>query len=732
MKRESLVLIVDDVASTRHFLSRFLQQQSYLVETAASGQEALVRLEEEPVVDLVLLDIMMPKMSGLETLSRIVTEETIDPAVIMITAYEQREEKIRALEIGAHDCLMKPFDKIDLLARINLQLELRRVRKMLRQKARFGQMLNEITRAALETADYQEVLQILADQLGDLFAADGCYITIWDEAATPPVRPGATYGPMREEYHAHAPQPGEATVTESVLQRGEALFIDDLFQTPYLSPRIARQFPARSMIGLPLIANGRKLGAALIAYNDLHEFTTEERERAPLVADQIALALAKAHLLEEEREHRELAETLSTVIGVINSSLGREEVLNVILDQLSQVLTFDNASIMLHEEDSLRRVASRSIHKGRGEEGERVISLSRLPHVQQAFTTEAPVIIADTVKDDRWLALPGIDQIRSWMGIPLIVQGEVIGLLNVSTSRPGFYTARDARVAMMFADQSATAIQNARFYTQLQTHAAQLEQRVEERTQELTEAYRRLQELDRLKSKLIDDISHELRTPVASLHLYLDLLVQGKEERRSHYVQVLRQQMQRLEEMMEGIIQVSQLELMRGQVSFTAVSLNQIVEDIIASQRQRAEALDLHLTFTPTADLPPIWGDVSLLSEMSKHLVENAINYTESGSIQAHTALSACGRCVYLSVEDTGMGIAAADLPHLFDRFYRGEGASQSNRPGVGLGLTVVQEIVNLHRGDIGVESRPGEGTTFTVRLPVERETAVFGCRPPA
>jgi signal transduction histidine kinase len=386
---------------------------------------------------------------------------------------------------------------------------------------------------------------------------------------------------------------------------------------------------------------------------------------------------------------------------------------------------------MLRENDQLHQVAHRSIYTDDDKE-ERILRISRLAHVQAAFTDRSPVIIANTEEDERWLALPGITSIRSWMGVPLLTGEEVIGLLNVSTSQPDFYTERDARLTMMFANQSAVAIQNARLYAQSQAYAARLEQRVEERTRELSEAYQRLQELDRLKSKLIDDISHELRTPVASLNLYLDLLVQGKEERRSHYIQVLRQQMRRLEEMMEGIIQVSQLELMRGQVSFTAVSLAQIIRDVVASQRQRAEALALRLEFSSTPDLPSIWGDASLLSEMSKHLVENAINYTESGEIRVRAAPSPCGRCVYLLVRDTGIGIAAADLPHLFDRFYRGEGASQSNRPGVGLGLTVVREIVSLHRGDIDVTSRPGAGTTFVVRLPVKRETAVFGCAPPA
>jgi signal transduction histidine kinase/DNA-binding response OmpR family regulator len=163
-------------------------------------------------------------------------------------------------------------------------------------------MLNSITRAALETPDLGTMVQTLADQLGALFGADGCYITLWNEAQQAAV-PAAAYGSWRGSYPTIRIEPGEVTATESVLQAGHPLVIEDTLDTPYLSQRIAQLFPDRSLLALPLIADGQKLGAALIAFSEPHRFTPDEVVHGTQVADQIALALAKARLVETLRRH---------------------------------------------------------------------------------------------------------------------------------------------------------------------------------------------------------------------------------------------------------------------------------------------------------------------------------------------------------------------------------------------------------------------------------------------
>ncbi len=176
------------------------------------------------------------------------------------------------------------------------------VQKLVDQE-RFLSALNDITRATLEAAGLQDVLQTLADRIGDLFEADGCYLTLWDAQAQLTI-PGAAYGAWRNRYATSAPQPGEPTVTAAVLDIGRPLAIEDVYDTPYLSRRIAELFPDRSLLALPLIVGEQKLGAALIAYNTTRRFTPEEIARGEQVARRLALAIARVQALDIEREQR--------------------------------------------------------------------------------------------------------------------------------------------------------------------------------------------------------------------------------------------------------------------------------------------------------------------------------------------------------------------------------------------------------------------------------------------
>lgn len=167
--------------------------------------------------------------------------------------------------------------------------------RTLDEHARYLAGLNEMIRIAIGTTDFRNMLQALADRLGGLFGADGCYITLWDEERG--VIPAAAYGPMREVYPTLQLPPGETTVTESVLRLRRALAIEDAFNTPYLSPRIAAMFSARSVLAFPLMVGEQRLGAAIIAYEQPHRFTLEEIARAEYAAAQIALAIAKSQAL---------------------------------------------------------------------------------------------------------------------------------------------------------------------------------------------------------------------------------------------------------------------------------------------------------------------------------------------------------------------------------------------------------------------------------------------------
>ncbi len=253
-----------------------------------------------------------------------------------------------------------------------------------------------------------------------------------------------------------------------------------------------------------------------------------------------------------------------------------------------------------------------------------------------------------------------------------------------------------------------------------------LERRVAERTRELAEANAQLQELDRLKSKFVSDVSHDLRAPLANLHLHLGLLEHGKPEKRDEYMITLKSQVGQLVDLVEDILDLSRLEREREQVEFLSIDLNAVAEQVVIANQPRAEAAGLALVFEPSAELPPVWGDRDQLARVIANLTTNAINYTRKGRVRVSTYQIERRAC--LRVEDTGIGIDPEDLPHVFERFYRGRRVNRAGIPGTGLGLGIVKEIIDLHGGTIDVESRLGEGSTFTMCLQgtVDDEAANF------
>jgi signal transduction histidine kinase len=247
----------------------------------------------------------------------------------------------------------------------------------------------------------------------------------------------------------------------------------------------------------------------------------------------------------------------------------------------------------------------------------------------------------------------------------------------------------------------------------------ELDNRVRERTLELETANQRLKGLDKLKSKFVSDVSHELRTPVSNLTIYLDMLQSGgNEEKNKRYISILRDESERLTKLVNDVLDLSRLEMGTTPPRMEPVNLNSIVETVVAAHSLRAEVKGLDLKTQLDSDLPLIMGDADKLKQVIINLIGNAINYTREGFIRASSSHHAGRGEVRVSVSDSGYGIAAEEIEHIFERFYRGKHASQSAIAGSGLGLAITRELVELHNGRMEVESEEGRGSTFSVILP--------------
>ncbi|MDZ4763516.1 MAG: ATP-binding protein [Chloroflexota bacterium] len=224
-----------------------------------------------------------------------------------------------------------------------------------------------------------------------------------------------------------------------------------------------------------------------------------------------------------------------------------------------------------------------------------------------------------------------------------------------------------------------------------------------------------------LLQRFIGDMSHDLRTPLSviktSTYLIEKLAATNQLERLMRQIEVLDDQSNQLQRMLDDLLQMSRLDKAdTSSYEFEWQIINPLVEAVINDLRHASLRKNQTLTFTPDPALPKTIIDQREFKRMVKHLLNNAISYTPDGGAITVRTLHSMG-WVALEISDTGAGIPALNLPHIFERFYRGDVARGSDNAGTGLGLTIARKIVEAHNGQIEVESEVGKGSTFRVRL---------------
>lgn len=328
------------------------------------------------------------------------------------------------------------------------------------------ELLNSITHAALETVDLQEVVQTLANRMGDLLEADGAYLTLWDEALQKTI-PAAASGKYRQVYPGIRFKPGEKTLTESVLEVGRPLVIEDTFNTPFMSPSVAAQFPTRSILALPLIANSRRLGAALIGFNETHYFTESEIKIGERAAAQIALAVYKAHLLNVSLRQVDQLELLSEVGRQIAKSLDEQEILERTLEAVVNKFGYAEAAISLLVDGDTLEVTAINGTEDFGyrpgyqqKTGQGIIG--RVAQIRESYVT------GDVAKDPYYFSTT--ERNGSAMGVPMQDKEHLLGVLYVESTIQDAFKSDDVQTLQTLASQVATSLQKARLYARTQEH----------------------------------------------------------------------------------------------------------------------------------------------------------------------------------------------------------------------------------------------------------------------
>ena len=248
-----------------------------------------------------------------------------------------------------------------------------------------------------------------------------------------------------------------------------------------------------------------------------------------------------------------------------------------------------------------------------------------------------------------------------------------------------------------------------------------LERERVEHLQQLGEKNAQLEELDQVKSRFVSNVSHELRTPLAVIKLYATLAQKGRPEKQAHYLQTIEQETQRLETMVENILDLTRMDRHALRVNPELLAAEEIIAQVLQVYQEKAQRQAIELRNHVRGRLPRLWADKNHLIQMLTNLVDNALKYTRQGGqvwVAAREIGSDSKRLLEIAVGDTGVGIPQDEQQKVFERFYRGSNNTPGST-GTGLGLAIVQELMVQHEGQVMLKSREGEGSVFALRFPL-------------
>ena len=455
-----------------------------------------------------------------------------------------------------------------------------------------------------------------------------------------------------------------------------------------------------------------------------------------------------ASLYQIEQQRRQLAEVLNRVGQALTSTLDLQEVLDSILEQLAGLVAFDRGSLLLMRGNELEFVAARGYSTERDPLEQRIpIDLDDEDGVfVRIYKTKRPLALSNLNEYPGWQKVFDVPVPEAWLGVPLIRNNDVVGMLSLARSEATLYDEADITVAITFAVQAAIALENAQLYGQITYFNEQLEEEVRRRTEDVREAYDQLERLDRTKSEFISITAHELRTPLTVMKGYAQLLqldsTLRENPQHANLIRGIVTGSDRLYEIVNTMLTMVKIDSRELEIFPEPFDLNEalvtLAIDLAADVAERKQTL---LIDPSVEQLPSIAADHDVLKTVFSNILVNAIKYTPDGgkisingrswTTPPHPDLSA--DAVEIVVADTGIGIAKDTLDLIFTKFYQtgnaalhSSGKTKFKGGGPGLGLAISRGIIEAHNGQLWAESEGYDetscpGSQFHIVLPIRQ-----------
>ena len=489
---------------------------------------------------------------------------------------------------------------------------------------------------------------------------------------------------------------------------------------------------ARTLLMVPMLKENELVGSIAIYRQDVRPFTDKQSELVTNFASQAVIAIENVRLLNELRARTtELARSveelraLGAVSQAINSSLDLETVLDTIVAKATQISGTEAGAIYVLDEQQrefqLRATfgmsdeliaAVRNMHSEISE----AVGLLTEAHEpsQQADLRDSPATpINETILRAGY---------RARLVVPLMRFGHVVGALIVRRKAPGEFPASTVDLLQTFATQSALAIQNARLFS------------------EIGEKSRQLEVASQHKSQFLANMSHELRTPLNAVIGVTEMLLEDAHDlKREDEIEPLDRVLRaarHLLALINDILDLSKIEAGRMELHLESFLLAPLLEDVVKTIEPLATKNDNRLVVDCEPEVGTIHADQIRFRQALLNLMSNANKFTENGTVTvaARREPSDGREWIAVAVTDTGIGMNAEQMGRLFQEFSQADSSTTRKYGGTGLGLAISRHFCRMMGGDITVDSKPGEGSTFTIRLPriveAQQAKAVAGPEP--
>jgi signal transduction histidine kinase len=574
---------------------------------------------------------------------------------------------------------------------------------------------SEVLRVISESpSDVGPVLAAVAERAARLCGADNAQL--WERTGDR-LRLASTYGTLPTVYAIGdtTPLTADRISGRAVLER-RLVHVHDLDATPDSEYRLSKQAasagtPYRTALAMPLLREGRALGAIFIRRVDVRPFDGAQIALLETFADQAAIAIENVRLFKElEARNAALAESLdqqtatSDILRVISGSLADVQPVFDAIARSATRLSGAMFTAVLHYDGARFQLVARDNIPA---EVERLFPIAPRGLNRIMLETRQTVHSEDIPNDPRsqYPRLAAEMGYRSGVFVPMLREGEVIGCIFVGRGRVHPFTDKQIALLETFADQAVIAVENARLFDEIQ------------------EKTRQLEAANRHKDEFLASMSHELRTPLNAVIGFSEVLLERMfgelNDKQEEYLNDILASGRHLLSLINDILDLAKIEAGRMELDLEEFELAQAIDNAVVLVRERATRKGLVLETALGPELGSVRGDQRKVKQVLLNLLSNAVKFTPEGGRVAVHAQRLDGS-VEVSVSDTGIGIAAEDQDVVFEEFRQVGTDYAKKHEGTGLGLTLSRKFVELHGGHITVKSRLGEGSTFTFTLPVQ------------